>query len=408
MPAPERRTRADIAAAVLIVVVLAGLGAAVWWTSDVRATTLRTASTPLPTTTVPKPDTLPSALREAWRAPSPATPHPVVLGGAVITADAGTVRGRELHSGQTRWHYRRERALCTVGAAFGRVIAVYRSGDNCSAVTSLHPAEGTRGPQRTSPLESPTRLVSGDSYVLATGRRYLEVWRSDLVATLRYGALPTPVEPGAQPRPGCRYASMTVADGLVGVIERCPGESVDRLTVLDADPEDADAPETVYTTLLPGSDASLVALTGRRAAVALPDPARLLVFDATGQVLARYPLPIPGTDLRGDPPSGVVPVTDTPRGLLWFTGSATVALDAGLRPRWTARGTLGAGTPLAGRVLVPVPRGLAVLDPGTGRRRYLLPVDRGGYRGRVVVAAAGAMLFEQRGDTLVALAGTSR
>lgn len=408
MPAPERRTRADITAATLIAVVLLGVTAALWWTSDARGSTLRTAANPLPTAVHTAAESVPSALREFWRAPSPATPAPVVFGRAVVTGSAGTVSGRELATGQVRWRYQRDLALCTVGGAFGRAIAVYRNGDYCSEVTSLEPADGSRGPQRTSPLRPSTRLVSGPDHVLATGQRYLEVWRSDLVRTLQYGAVPTPVKPGAQPRTGCRYASVAVARDLVGVIERCPGEPTDRLTVLRAAPEEPNEPNAVYSVLLPGSDASLVALTTERAAVAVPNPARLVVLDDSGDRLAEYLLDIPAADLRGDPSGQVVPVAATASGLFWFTGSATVALDGQLRPQWAVAGTLGPGTLLAGRLLVPVPGGLAVLDPSTGQRQDLIPVDRGSYRGPVRITAAGTKIVEQRGDTLVVLGPRSR
>ncbi len=399
MPAPERRTRGDIAAVALIAVAVLALGTGLWWVSDARGTTLRTAAAP--STPLPEPASVPTSLQRLWQAPSAATPVPVVQDGTVVTGDGGTVNGRAPATGEVRWSFRRDLPLCTVGAGAGAVLAVYRDGGYCSEVTALDPADGSRGPQRTGPLRAPTRLLTaGGNLVVATGQRYLEVWRSDLVRTLQYGALPTPVQPGAQPRAGCSYGSVAVAGGLLGVIERCPGERADRLTVQHADPADADQPEVEFSTLLPGNGAVLVALTSERSAVALPDPPRLVVLDETGERVAEHPLPaVPATD----PPGGVAATTSGNGVTYWFTGSSTVALGPQLRPLWSVPGTLGPGTLLAGRLLVPVPDGLAVIDVATGKRLRLLPVDRGGYTGPVALASAGGIVLEQRGDTLVAM-----
>jgi hypothetical protein len=100
----------------------------------------------------------------------------------------------------------------------------------------------------------------------------------------------------------------------------------------------------------------------------------------------------------------VVEITETPTEVYWFTGSATVALDvADLRPRWTRPGSLGPGSEVAGRLLLPVPGALAVLDTTTGQQVSALPVDRGDYHGPVGTASSGDVVLEQRGGTLVAL-----
>lgn len=399
MPAPERRTRGDIAAAALITAVVLALGTALWWVSDARGTMLRTAATP--STPLPEPAAVPRSLQQLWQAPSAATPVPVVGDGTVATGHGGTVRGRDPATGEMRWSYRRDLPLCTVGSGAGWALAVYRDGGYCSEVTALDAADGSRGPQRTGPLRAPTRLLATEgSLVVATGQRYLEVWRSDLVLTLQYGALPTPVQPGAQPRAGCTYGSVAVAGGLLGVIERCRGERVDRLTVQRADPTDPDRPEVEFSTLLPGHGATLVALTSERSAVALPDPPRLVVLDGSGERIAEHPLAAASPT---DPPGGIAPTTSGSGVTYWFTGSSTVALGPRLAPLWSVPDTLGPGTLLAGRLLVPVADGLAVIDVATGERLRLLPVDRGDHTGPVTTATAGGIVLEQRGDTLVAL-----
>jgi hypothetical protein len=412
IPAPERRTRRDLTTAAVLAVAVLTVSTALWWTSDARRTTLTTASGWTPGVTSPPGGSaagrLPTVLTKAWQAPSPATPVPLVHDGTVVTSAAGEVAGRDPHSGAVRWSYRRDRPLCTVAAAFHQVVAVYRRGETCSEVTALDWTSGRRGPQRTGPVEAPTQLAAAGNQVAASGRHYLEVWRSDLVRTLAYGRLPTPAQPATQPRPACLHRSMALDSarsdgGRLALVEQCPGERV-RLTVQRSDPKEPDQPEVTFSTLLQGQQAQVVALSQDRVAVALPDPARLVVLDERGKEVAEHPLAIPDADLRGDPPGGVAEVTRTPTELYWFTGSATVALDPGdLRPRWTRAGSLGTGSDVAGRLLLPVPGALAVLDTTTGAQVGELPVDRAGYRGPVGIASTGDVVLEQRGDALVAL-----
>jgi hypothetical protein len=66
-------------------------------------------------------------------------------------------------------------------------------------------------------------------------------------------------------------------------------------------------------------------------------------------------------------------------------------------------GTLGSGVLYAGRLLVPTDGRLAVLEANTGQRLGETPVDRGSYHGPVQLSAAGPVVLEQRGSTLVAL-----
>jgi hypothetical protein len=328
----------------------------------------------------------------------------------VVTAAGHEVAGRDPLSGKIRWRYARANlALCTVGSAWGKVLALYRKNGWCGEVTSLNAASGKRGAQRTGNVQRRTRLVDGGEYVTTTGSSLLNTWRSDLVKTDEYGDVPDPVQPGTQPRPDCTYGSVAAGGGHLGVVERCPGDRkhspADRLTVLQANPERPDTPEVVFSTVLPGPRARVVAVNGEYAAVALPG--RLVVYSSSGgKPAASYPISLPQRDLHGDPPGRVVPTTSAAHGdsVYWFTGSATVALAGkAFRPRWTVPHTKGSGTPLAGKLLVPVPRGLAVVEPHSGRVRRTIAVNRRGYRGRVGLASLGPVVLEQRGGTLVAL-----
>jgi hypothetical protein len=398
---PWRRGRDYVAVASLVVACLVA-GVAVWTFSDARATTLTTAepAAPLP----PAPEDVPGTLTEIWRAPSPATPVPVSESAAVVTGNGGDVVGRDPLTGEERWRYSRELPLCTIGGEWGTALALHRKGEWCSEVTQFDPATGSRTAQRNGNAELGTRLVSDGSHVTTTGDRLLNTWRNDLVRSMEYGTVPALVNAGKQPRTGCTFGTVAAADDKVGVIEQCPQDPADRLTVYKATGEDSDEPEVVFSVVLPGRSAKLVALTGDAAAVALPQRKQLVLYGPEGDQRQAYPLDLPPADLAADPPGGVVPTGSGRSGIYWFTGSRTVALGrTDLTPRWTVSGTLGPGVLFAGQLVVPIPGGVAVLDEATGKTIRTVAVHRQGYEGPVRLGVAGPMLLEQRGDTLVAL-----
>jgi hypothetical protein len=318
--------------------------------------------------------------------------------------DTGTVTGRDPLTGRARWSYRRNLQLCTVGSGWGSALAVYRRGDYCSEVTALTATTGARGPQRNADTHPATRLFGVGDLVAATGPGYLEVWRSDLVRTLMYGATRADAQPDRQPHRDCRHMSAAGTEDRLAVLERCPGEQTNRLTVLRPDGKEPDSPELEFSINLPAAGARLVAVSTDRVAVLLPNPARLSIRDSQGKEIVSYPIDLPATDLAGDPTDPAVPNTDAVGVQLWWTGSRTVALEASeLRPEWDVPGALGPGTLWAGRIVVPVPGGLAVRNADTGAPLSTVALDRGGWHGPVRLGSIGPVLLEQRGPTLVAL-----
>lgn len=399
MVRPERRTKADLAAVVVILVVVLAGAVAVWAGSDVRGTVSQTAPKAPKVST---PATVPDRFTEVWRAPSPATPIPAVAGPAVVTAGGNEVLGRDPATGAVRWRYARDLPLCTVGAEWKGAIAVYRKAHNCSEVTSLSGSTGERGPQRNSDAELGTRLVSDGTYVSTTGRELIESWRSDLVRTQQFG-LPTALKNPKNnlTRPECGYESLAVGDNRFGVIENCPGDPSDRVTLMKSRPSEDEKPEEVFTTLLGYRDSMVVSVTEQRAAVALYERGELAIFGDRGGLQGRFPV-----RLGPPPPDPVrVPVTATfGKRIYWFTGMDTVALDGStLNPQWTVPRTLGPGTLFAGKLLLPIHNGLSVHDARSGRPERIIPIDRQGYQGTVQLDTVGDVVVEQRGDTVVAL-----
>jgi hypothetical protein len=399
----ERRRRGDLVAVAAVVAVIAVGTALVVAVSPAAHTESVTAEPPL-TSVPPTPPDVPATLTEAWRAPSAASDGPVALGPVVVTGDGSTVTGRDPLTGERRWTYRRDLPLCTLGSGAGMAIAVYRNGEYCSEVTALLPDTGARGPQRNSDVTPGTRLVSDGYLVTATGQYHLETWRSDLVKTMEYGVLRAPTEPKTQPRPDCLHASVAITTWRLAVVERCPREPGDRLTLLRPGNNESDQPDQEFSVELPASGTRVVALSPDRVAVLLPNPTRLSVRGGDGSELASYPLDLPPEDLAGDPPGELTPTRAAPGAVLWWTGSRTIALNAGdLHPMWALPGALGPGTVMAERTLVPTPAGLAVVDPTSGAVQRTIPVGRADYRGPVSLAALGPVLLEQRGPVVVAL-----
>src|SRR5699024_4800362 len=194
------------------------------------------------------------------------------------------------------------------------------------------------------------------------------------------------------------------AAGRVGVIEQCPDDSHDRLTVYDAVPEEADEPEVVFSVELGRSGALLVAMSEESLAVAVPDTQHLLRFDMTGSRQDSYEMAADNLPSEAEQRAGIVPTAQGTHGVYWYTGSATVALDPhDMTPRWTLPETLGAGTMFAGHYVVPVENGIAVLDQDDGETLRTVAVDRGSHSGPVTLESSGSVLLEQRGDTTVAL-----
>jgi hypothetical protein len=409
---PERRRRGDlVAAAVIAVLVIVG-ATVLWRTSPVVGTTDSVATAPI--AAPPSASRVPTTFTEAWRAPSSATTVPVVAGPAVVTADSATVVGHDALTGAEGWRYSRDVPLCTVAAGFpdadagaGRLLALYEGPTGwCSELTALHPSTGARAAASNPDMRTGTRLLADGSFVAATGTDYLEVWRSDLVRTLEYGAVPTPVQVGVQPREGCAYGSSALMASRLGVIERCPDEPTDRITVVKPDGAESEKPEVQFSVLLPSAGATVVALSADRVAVALPNPARLLILDQAGEQVALIALDVPDADVAGAtaPPGGPAAVTADDQHVYWWTGTHTVALDAvDLAPAWTAPATLGPAVAYGGSLLVPVADGLAQLDRQRGTALRTIPLKRADRAAPVRLAAIGEMLLEQRGSEVVAL-----
>jgi len=399
---PERRSRRDLAAAAAIVLVVVVLAGVLWVRSEARATSSITAA--VPAAPLAAATGVPTSVTQAWQAPSAATASPVVVGGAVVTADGSQVSGRDPSTGRVLWSYRRDLPLCAATGQWNRAVAVYRSDRGCSDVTSLEGSTGARGPQRDSEADNAVSLAGDGTYLASVGATRMEVWRSDLVRTLEFGRVDAPVNPGSQPRPGCTLRSVSSSTQRVAVVLSCPGEQGDRLSLLSPAPSDPTKPTELGSTLLGGAGARVLAVAGDRTAIYLPGAQpRIGLYDSSAALIASYPVPGgPATDA----PRGLVePTTSNGSVVTWWTGSSMLALRAGdLTMAWSLPGALGPGTPMAGQLLVPTQAGLLEVSPATGAAGTTIPVNRGSTSpGPIGLAVAGDVILEQRGTTVTAL-----
>ncbi|MFD0363746.1 hypothetical protein ACFQZZ_20045 [Nocardia sp. GCM10030253] len=407
---PERRTRADIISAVAIAVLVAIAAALVWARGDASGTESVTAEHPVSTPTAA--DQLPTTLRELWHAPDGATARALVAAGAVITGDDGTVTGRDPRTGVQLWRYRRDMPLCGVESQFGTVVAVYRDQRGCSQATLLAGEDGARRTARSSYMDETLRLSVDGTYVLAQGPQRLELWRSDLVRTLEYGYVDAPVNVKTQPRKGCSLLSAGSSATRLAVLERCPEDPADRLTVLNPAPKDNTVPEEHGSHVLIGpgtdsADARVIAVSDNRIVLYLPGaPAtagveaatpRLAVYDGTGNPLMVHQLSAPLTDKAT--------TTRISSAFFVFTGNSVIALSAStFDPLWTVPNAIGGPAFMAGRLLVPVAGAIAALDPASGAEVARIPVNRQGSEGSPIsLAVLGTTVLEKRGTAMYAL-----
>jgi hypothetical protein len=403
MVKPERRTKADLMAAASIVTVVAAAAALIWWTSDARATISQPAAVPAPNPTPAH--TVPTTLRELWRANSAATPQPVAVGGTVVTGDGRRVEGRDPATGAVRWSYSRDTDLCGVSWVYRFAVAVYRDDRGCGQVSTVDGSTGNRGPARSSYSDKRVELSSDGTTVLSAGATRLELWRSDMVRMLSYGEIDARIKPSSKGlHTGCRLTSAAASSSAVSVFEACGRQADLRLTLLRPAKEE-DEPDQ-HNVAEPGigadSGAKVLTVSETRTAIYLPAPQpRVDIVDETGSTI--------GSTLLPEPPLSSNVVTRSSNLITWWTGHRVMVFDAAnLTYRYSvgpagSSAPVGPATLMAGKLIVPVTDGIAICDPVTGVGEDFVAVQRPPSDAPVIPLATGSQLLEQRGNTLVAL-----
>ena len=403
MVKPERRTKGDLLAAAAIAVVVAAAASLIWWTSDARATISRPAIVPAPNPTPAR--EVPATLKQLWTAASPATTAPVVVGGTVVTGDGREVDGRDPGTGQTRWSYARDSELCGVSWLYRYAVAVYPDDRGCGQVSTLDGSTGRRGNARSSYADPHVRLSSDGTTVLSAGDTRLELWRSDMVRMLAYGETDARVKPSSRGlHSGCKLVSAAASSSAVSVLESCVNSDDLRLVLLRPGKED-DEPQQ-HAVAEPGvkanAGARVLAVRENNTAVYVPVPQpRVDVIDETGATVSSTLLPKPPAGSAVAAPAGNV--------MTWWTGDSVMVFEAStLTLRYTiaageTTAPLGPGAMMAGKLLIPVTGAIGVYDPISGANERYIPVNRAAANSPVIPAVSGSRVFEQRGNTVVAL-----
>ena len=122
---------------------------------------------------------------------------------------------------------------------------MYPDTRGCGQVSTIDAKTGQRGPTRTAYADPEVTLSSDGTTVLSAGDSRLELWRSDMVRMLSYGALDARIKPGIPASPLCRLVSAAASSAAVSVLESCPNQPDLRLTLLRP-ADDEDAPELKY------------------------------------------------------------------------------------------------------------------------------------------------------------------
>lgn len=402
MVKPERRTKDDLLAAAAIAVAVAATASLIWWTSDARATISRPAATPAPNPTPAK--QVPASLKQLWTAPSSATTAPVIVGGTVTTGDGREVDGRDAGTGQTRWTYSRDSDLCGLSWVYHYAVAVYRDDRGCGQVSTIDGTTGRRGAARSSYADPRVRLSSDGTTVLSVGDTRLELWRSDMVRMLAYGETDARVKPSSRGlHSGCKLYSGAASSLEVSVLESCGNQSDLRLALLRPGKEDDEPQQHLVSEpgIKANAGARVLTVWQSNTAVYLPAPQpRVDVIDEMGTTVASTLLPKAPTDSEVSQAGNLV---------TWWTGDSVLVFEAStLNLRYTVAAgdktvPLGPGTMMAGKLLIPVTGGIGVYDPMTGANERNIPVQRAPSTRAVVPAVSGSRVFEQRGDTVVAL-----
>ena len=390
-------------AAVTIAAVVAAVASLIWWTSDARATISRPAAVPAPSPTPAR--EVPASLKELWRAVSPATTTPVLVGGTVATGDGRRVDGRDPATGESRWSYARDTDLCGVSWVYHYAVAVYRDDRGCGQVSTIDGSTGSRGAARSGYADQHVRLSSDGTTVLSAGSTRLELWRSDMVRMLAYGEIDARLKPSSRGlHSGCTLESAAASSSAVSVLEACANEADVRLVLLRPGKDDDEPQQHLVAEpgIRAGSGARVLTVSATNTAVYLPSPQpRVDVIDETGTTVASTLLP--------KPPSSSAVASQTGNLVTWWTGDALIAFDStNLTQRYTiaageTTAPMGPGVMMAGQLLVPVTDGIGVYDPLSGANNRYIPVNRPPSKAAVIPAVSGSRVFEQRGDTVVAL-----
>lgn len=394
--APERRTALDVVIAFVLVIAVVVAGVVLWMTGSAYNSQLEVHGE---ATRAPSITREPSGLKLVWSADSPVTASrlqrgALTAGTTVIVGNNHTVAGLDPVTGAPTWTYTRDRSLCAMETAWGNAITVWNYGNGCGDVVSIVGATGKYGPTRSWNANTPRRILTGGMHVLSLGPNQLEVWRSDMVRTLALGYMQTPLEPAHKNRTVCEIVDAEEDDSTLGVVEKCPKTSGLRLSIYTAVPKDDVEPELLGRVQLKSQRADIIEISHNRALVYTESPEpELLVVTRSGTVVRRKPVERADALHR--------PIFRTDKSVFWFDGQRLYNFARNdFSTRWVMDGAVGMPGVLSSLenspnwLLVPVDKGIAIVNGRSGEKFRLLPIQ-GPAISRVVVFSG--MIIVQQG-----------
>lgn len=382
--------------------------AGAWATAPIRQAQLNEAQTPYSA-----PQQAPAVAAQyaiGWQAPADSfNSKPVIADGLVISADTTgdtgaqtTITAIDPTTGETVWSYDRNAELCSLGQAWSKVVADFRTGEGCGDVVAINASTGQYAGTRSAiASENPVPISSNDRVGIVSDQR-VELWRSDLVRTVEYGDVYAKQEANMQPHEDCTIHSALTRKELLGLVEECEGTGW--LRFQKATPEDSREPQITADVQLPSADAQIVAIGQKGAAVYVSSPSpQIISFDSSGHQTAAQPVeaaPI----LQGHEGVFAPATADLPHHMTWFDGTRiylfnpdTMAIER------IFTDAIGTGTALGDRLVIPTVAGMSVANWDTGDIERSFSYDRAGYSGSVGLATASGVIVEKRGTTLVAV-----
>ena len=145
---------------------------------------------------------IPSALKQSFSLPNTLVPgqtRAVSSKGLVVTHEGDTLTATNA-AGDTVWTYeRRDADLCSLGTAWNKIVASYRTGVGCGDVVAIDAATGEYSDTRSARSSDEVVPISSNDRVGTVSTERIELWRSDLVRTVEYGDVDAKQEPNMQP-----------------------------------------------------------------------------------------------------------------------------------------------------------------------------------------------------------------
>lgn len=401
-PSPEQRSAKDIAATVALVLVAIIAVAGAWLTSQQRQVDHAVSGTDTASVKGTSRTAVPTALQEAWRVHSD-SPSLVAREDGALVVQGTRVSMLDATSGHERWHYDQQREICGVASPsmWKEAVVVFRGPKGCGEVISFDLTSGNYAHTRDALAQEDVTVFEGNRRAGTYAPERAEIWRDDLVRTVEAGQQEAPHQPNQQKYTQCLITSAQTEENLLVLAQQCPDQEKKLVRLMKTTPEHSDEPEVLHEYMVPP----------RAEVIAASDTAALIYIPAgDGKGPRTQLLKDDGTfDTQPAKRAGDVVVKGRTAHVgalaLWYDGERLNAYDStSLAQKFSVEGALGTGAMMGDRLLVPVAEGIAVINPSSGARDRVIPVDRGGYQGQITLKVPGPnSLVEQREGTVVGL-----